>query len=381
MENALFKSAGFGGFNRKDVIEFIEARAREHADALERSKQETREARNSAEALSAKLEETERQLEALRQEMRAVSQKLEEQSARVEEELARATKLAGELEAEKAARETLLASEKSVTQARLEAEKSAYLEAVKADYEEQIRNLETENRALLGQLESLKETAASERDAAVSSIEAEMRALIQKLEAEKNALAQQLETERESEADKANSVALCSTEELETAKQALAVCQSEKEALEQRIRSMEPVISSYEIIKNRLAEIEFSAYCRAERIEEAAVSNAAEVRRKAEQMLIGLRSDYNTILENLNASCTYVVDRLSRVQESLTGLDSAFVQAGDSITDMCARLSKEKTQAPNPLPLEETHASYTATPSVLEDLPQGNEVPFPEDQL
>lgn len=88
MENNVFKSVAFGGFDKQDVVSYIERTAREASEAQEKLQQENDGLR--------------REVQALGEEAAALRSKLEAQeaeNARLREELARETALRQELEA------------------------------------------------------------------------------------------------------------------------------------------------------------------------------------------------------------------------------------------------------------------------------------------
>ena len=62
MENSIFKSVAFGGFDKQDVIRYIEQAAREASDAQEKLRRENEALRTEAETLRDRVRELEEQL-------------------------------------------------------------------------------------------------------------------------------------------------------------------------------------------------------------------------------------------------------------------------------------------------------------------------------
>ena len=101
MENNTFKSVAFGGFDKQDVIRYIEQSAREAAEAQDRLSKECENLRAEVEALRARTRELEQQLEtetSLREQ--AQTRLEEERQARqaLESAKAQAEQLAAQLE-------------------------------------------------------------------------------------------------------------------------------------------------------------------------------------------------------------------------------------------------------------------------------------------
>lgn len=88
MENSVFKSVAFGGFDKQDVVGYIERTAREAAEAQEKLRRENDGLRQASQALDGQVSELQARMEAL-----------EAENARLREELARETALRQEMEA------------------------------------------------------------------------------------------------------------------------------------------------------------------------------------------------------------------------------------------------------------------------------------------
>lgn len=108
MESNQFKSVAFGGFDKQDVINYIERTAREAAEAREALQREAGGLQEENEALRRQLEELEARVEALRQETDGLRQELgQERAAR--QELEGLRPLAAETEALRAEMDALRA--------------------------------------------------------------------------------------------------------------------------------------------------------------------------------------------------------------------------------------------------------------------------------
>lgn len=132
MENNNFRSVAFGGFDRQDVISYIERTAREAAAAQEALRRENDELRQEREALSSQLATLRYQMETLRAE-----------HARVQTELDRETAARQELEALRPQAERLSAEAEA-----LRSDAGAY-----ARFRERIGAIECEARQRAATLE------------------------------------------------------------------------------------------------------------------------------------------------------------------------------------------------------------------------------------
>ncbi|WP_455582850.1 hypothetical protein [Dysosmobacter sp.] len=85
MENNTFKSVTFGGFDKQDVIAYIERTAREAAAVQEKLQQENDGLKAETEALRGQVDGLQAQLEVLRTEHERLSAALESQTSRARE--------------------------------------------------------------------------------------------------------------------------------------------------------------------------------------------------------------------------------------------------------------------------------------------------------
>ena len=85
MENNIFKSVAFGGFDKQDVIGYIERTAREAAEAQEKLQQENDGLRQETQALGGQVSALQAKLEALEAENTRLQESLARESARREE--------------------------------------------------------------------------------------------------------------------------------------------------------------------------------------------------------------------------------------------------------------------------------------------------------
>lgn len=81
MENHTFKSVAFGGFDKQDVIQYIEQSAKEASAVQEKLQQENDGLRTERESLADKAAALEKQLEALTAERNSLAARLEQESA------------------------------------------------------------------------------------------------------------------------------------------------------------------------------------------------------------------------------------------------------------------------------------------------------------
>ena len=128
----MFKSVAFGGFDKQDVIGYIERTAREAAEAQEKLQQENDGLRQETQALGGQVSALQAKLEAL-----------EAENARLQESLARESARREELEAMRAEAERLRAQAEA-----LRGDAEAY-----ARFREQIGAIECEARQRAAGLE------------------------------------------------------------------------------------------------------------------------------------------------------------------------------------------------------------------------------------
>ena len=132
MENNIFKSVTFGGFDKQDVVNYIERTARETAEAQEKLQRES---------------------DGLREEVRSLGEQVSELRAQLAEAREESARLQAELDRETARREGLEAAEKEA--ARLAAEVGALRGDAEAyaRFREQIGAIECEARQRAADLE------------------------------------------------------------------------------------------------------------------------------------------------------------------------------------------------------------------------------------
>lgn len=132
MENNTFKSVTFGGFDKQDVIRYIEQAAREASEAQEALTKENESLRNQVEELTAQLRGTVSQVEALESEGK---------------------ELRTQLEAERAARQALEPVKPEMERLRGEVEKLRPDAEAYAQFRERIGAIECEARKRAADLE------------------------------------------------------------------------------------------------------------------------------------------------------------------------------------------------------------------------------------
>jgi len=139
MENNTFKSVAFGGFDKQDVISYIEKTAKAAAAEQEKLQQENERVKLENEALQKALAEAQEQLSAAQSELASVGAQAETLRAELEQEAA----LRKSLEAWKAEAEQLAADVE-----RLRPDAAAY-----AQFREKIGAIECEARKRAADLE------------------------------------------------------------------------------------------------------------------------------------------------------------------------------------------------------------------------------------
>lgn len=173
MENKVFKSVAFGGFDKQDVVAYIEKAAREAAEAQEQLRRENDGLREESQALGGRLAELEEEKSRLLAELEqasAVRQELEEEKSRLLAELEQASAVRQELESLRPEAERLSAESET-----LRADAEAY-----AHFRDQIGTIECDARRRAADLE--EETGERMRQAA-ERFRAQYQALMNNFEA------------------------------------------------------------------------------------------------------------------------------------------------------------------------------------------------------
>lgn len=98
MGNPQFRNAALGGFHKQDVLDYIEASGREHAQRLEGLEKERDEARAEGEALRTRLEQTEEERDGLAARVRELEEELAGRTAELEGRLRQAVERADRAE-------------------------------------------------------------------------------------------------------------------------------------------------------------------------------------------------------------------------------------------------------------------------------------------
>lgn len=197
MENYTFKSVAFGGFDKQDVIHYIEQAARESAANLEKLQQERDSLQTEAESLRSQVRELQTRLEvecSLREQ--AQSQLEEEQAARQELEAGRdeAQRLRAELEKLRPEAEAYAQFRDRVGDIECDAHKRAA--ELEADTTARLRWIVELFRSQYGTLMSTFESTASHVTAELRKVEVNMTQLPRAMDqagTELNELAAQLE--------------------------------------------------------------------------------------------------------------------------------------------------------------------------------------------
>lgn len=169
MENNVFRSVTFGGFDKQDVVSYIERTAREASEAQEKLRQENEELRRASQALGGESADLRARLEAL-----------EAENARLRQELARETALRQELEALRPETERL---REQVESMREDAESYArfrgQIGAIECEARQRAAGLEDEAgarmRHLAGEFQSRYQTLMSTFETTAAHVNSELR--------------------------------------------------------------------------------------------------------------------------------------------------------------------------------------------------------------
>ena len=189
-----FRSAAVGGFNKQDVLNFLEAQSKQAAQAqqelqgrLEEADRQLEALRRERDDLSAQLEEARRELETARQSRDSVNARLEQVSGELSASREQAGRTARELELARAERDEALSRLEAVTPdaqaylqlkdrtagVELDAHRRAQMvqekaerdaERVRRQLEQWLERMEKEYGAMRGEVEITVSHAASELD-------------------------------------------------------------------------------------------------------------------------------------------------------------------------------------------------------------------------
>jgi len=216
-----FRSAALGGFNRQDVLAFLEEQSRQSAQAQQKLSEQLEEAgrqseglRQEKEELSSRLEEAQRELEAVRQERDGLKVRLEragrdlaasqaqtDQKARELEETRRKLEQAlterdgvrAELDRTLPGAQAYLELKERTAGVELDAHRRAQAIQEKAEYDAQrvrgrlekwLRCMEKEYDAMRGEVETTVSHASSELD----RVRAGLSRIMQLMDSQENAL-------------------------------------------------------------------------------------------------------------------------------------------------------------------------------------------------
>lgn len=210
-----------------------------------------------------------------------------------------------------------------------------YIESSARAYREKVADLQGERDQAV-QSAQTAEAAAQEAQDRIGALEAELaaakKALCQKsgaLEAAETALGRE-------RAD-------------------LAGLREELGGLRGQVSRMEIGARAYEELKDRTATIELEAHQRARAIEKEAEEKARS-REAAEQLLCRIRSGYERLRTDVDATITHASGELGRVDKALECVKAEFAEHDAALEQLLLSYQEESggRKAPEPLPLEES---------------------------
>lgn len=173
MENYSFKTAAFGGFDRQDVVRYLEQSAEKSAALQREHEQEVQRLRSQAEELSARVEALQKQ---------------------VDELSAQRDQLQSRLTAETAARESLRGLEQDVTRLTAEADALRPGAEAYARFRMRLGDIECEAR---NRAEDLEEAAAAQTRLTAETFQSQYRKLMDTFSAAAGNVTRELETLQE----------------------------------------------------------------------------------------------------------------------------------------------------------------------------------------
>ncbi len=159
MENNIFKSVAFGGFDKQDVISYIERTAKEASEAQEKLRRENESLRQEVRSLSGQVSELQAQVEALQAESAELREKLARETAgrgRLEELEPEAARLRAEVESLRGDAEAYARFREQIGAIECEArQRAAELEDEAGDRLRRLADqFQTQYRTLMGTFES-----------------------------------------------------------------------------------------------------------------------------------------------------------------------------------------------------------------------------------
>lgn len=272
--NVAFRSATFGGFNREDVMSYIERSVRENREALEQVQQEADLAHERAEELQRLNDELKSQLET---QQATIKTQLQSLQTEVQEIVTERDSLKDKVE------------QMEVMDQKME------------ELEKRFRTLHAMNEQQKAELERAR-TASAEKDTALANKELQI--------AELQAQVDKMRSDSESYQTVCNSIGQIEMD----VRYRMAVM--EKNAQKQINEKMEEAQSSYDAV---LAK---------------ALSDAEEVRQRVIGQLEQAKADFNNTANNVNDSISRALNEVTEVQSLLENLSGCMDERSVEVNQM-----------------------------------------------
>lgn len=208
-----------------------------------------------------------------------------------------------------------------------------YIETTAKEHKNKVEGLEKELADTKAGKEQLEEEAkaAAGREEALTGREAELRAQAEQLSDrlhEQNAALEAARAELERKA-----AMLAQTEE--------------------RLRRLEPAAEAYESLKDKAAGIELDAHRRGQLIEAEARERVRKTHAELEQWLVRVRTGYDRLRTDVDATISHAAGELDRVARSLEGISAEFAEHDAALEALSAAFHEgESPKAPQPLPVD-----------------------------
>ena len=122
-------------------------------------------------------------------------------------------------------------------------------------------------------------------------------------------------------------------DELEAQLAAQAALEEEVAALRAQVAQLQPDADSFRQLKGTLADIELDARRRSAAIIEEAEASAQEMKAKASALLSRISEEFNRSKLNTNSTLDNLIQQLTQMRSSLTGLAQAIQSGEDAIAE------------------------------------------------
>lgn len=183
------------------------------------------------------------------------------------------------------------------------------------------------------------EASARKHTAEVEALRRELERTKQELE-EARARAASAEAELDRLAPQA-AQAERSTAELEEKRSGLAMAELELRQLRAQNAMLQTKAEAYEAVKEKTGGIELEAHQRAKRVVEEAQQEADNLRFQTKQWLAKVRSSYERLRTDVEASITRVAGELEQTGRAVAALNQEFREHDAMIQELAEELKKE----------------------------------------